>query len=121
MNGNLFNDPEVPLWMKLIHLPEESFERSQYAGESIDGKGKFRLKDLGVMRQLAPGLYEAAAEDMKAHNDMIVAHGNAAKKYKLGKKIGSIPLIDTALHPELATDKKAQERYWKQHPELKAL
>jgi hypothetical protein len=50
-----------------------------------------------------------------------VAHGNAAKKYKLGKKIGSIPLIDTALHPELATDKKAQERYWKQHPELKAL
>ncbi len=117
----LFDDPEVPLWMKIIHLPEEQFERSKYAGDSVDGKGKFRLKDLGVMRQLAPGLYEAAAEDMKEHNSMVVAMGDSAKKYKLGKKIGSIPMIDAALNPELSSDKKEQEKYWKAHPEFKAL
>lgn len=117
---DLFNDPEVPLWFKVLNLPEENFERSQYAGDSFDGKGKFRLKDIGVMKRLAPGLYEAAAQDIKEHNDMVFAHGNSAKKYKLGKKVGSIPLMDAALHPELVNDRKAQEKYWQQNPELKA-
>lgn len=118
---NLFDDPEVPLWFKVISLPEQMFEKSKYAGDSFTGEGKFRLKDTGVMRRLAPGLYEAAAEEIKEHNDMVFAHGNSVRKYKLGKKIGSIPLIDATLHPELMNDKAAQDKYFKAHPELKAL
>lgn len=116
---DIFSDPEVPLWYKILNLDDSKFEKSEYADPN-GSRSKFRLKDLSVMRKLAPHLYEAAAEDIKEHNEMVAAHGNRVKKYKLGKKIGSIPLIDAALHPELTHDVKAQKRYWEQNPQLKA-
>ena len=86
----------------------------------ISGKGKFRLKNLNILRKIAPYLYEAAAEEVKEFNTFHRLNGNTFDKVKLGRKIGSIPLVDMVLHPELQSDKKAQDKYWKEHPELKA-
>ena len=94
------------------------FEKSAHADPFGVGK-KFRLKDIGVLRRLAPGVYESAAGEVKEHNDYVFAHGGKERKYKLGKKLGSIPLWDASLHPELSHDKRAQEKYWQEHPEMK--
>lgn len=118
---DIFSDPDIPLWFKIVNLDEKHFERSKHAGSSVDGKGKFRLKDLGIIRQMAPNIYKAAADEVKEHNDYVFQHGASFKQYKLGKKIGSIPLIDACLHPELASNQKAQEKYWQENPQLKCI
>jgi hypothetical protein len=115
---NLFEDPSVPLWFKVINLDEKHFEKSIYADPNAP-HGKFRLKDPNILRQLAPGVYESAAAQVREHNDTVLLHGSSKKKYKLGKKIGSIPLVEATLRPELMNDPEAQKRYWQQHPELK--
>ncbi len=118
--SNFFNDPDIPAWFKLLQVDEKHFERSLYADpHGTSEAGKFRLKDLGIMREIAPHVYAAAAEQVKEHNEMVAAHGSKIKKYKLGKKIGSIPLYDVTLHPELAHDKAAQKKYFDEHPELR--
>jgi len=107
------NDKSLPLWWRVLNLDAANFEKSVYAGD------KFRLKDLGLMRKIAPKVYDAAAQEVKEHNDYVFQEGKKFNKYRLGKKIGSIPMWDVALHPELMTDKDAQEKYWQQHPELR--
>ena len=113
-------DSEAPLWWKVLNLDDRNFERSRAAGDSHDGNGKFRLKDLGLMRKLAPGLYESAAQEVKEYNDYVFENRGVLKKYKLGRKIGSIPIYDAALHPELINDEAARKKYWEQHPEMKS-
>ena len=109
---------EVPTWWAVLNLDENRFEKSRYADAGAE-REKFRLKDLDVMRKIAPGVYESAAQEVKEHNDYVFQHGKRFNKYKLGKKVGSIPLWDASLHPELMHDKKAQEKYWQAHPEMK--
>lgn len=114
---DLFKDPEVPLWFKLMNLDASHYEKSQYADPNRPNA--FRLKDPTVLQQLAPGLYEAAAGEVKEYNDALLANGKSKRKYKLGKKVGSIPLTEALLRPELMNDKKAQDKYWSQHPRLR--
>ena len=109
---------DIPTWWKILNLEDTQFERSRYADEAAE-REKFRLKDIGVMRKVAPGVYEAAAQEVKEHNDYVFQHGQRFNKYKLGKKVGSIPLLDAGLHPELMHDQKAQDKYFQEHPEFK--
>lgn len=106
-----------PNWWKILNIEASEFERSKYAG--LD-PGKFRLKDLNLLRKVMPGVYESAAEEVKEGNEYITQNGKRFGKTRLGRKIGSIPLYDAALHPELMHDPKAQDRYWQDHPEMKA-
>lgn len=105
-----------PLWWATLNIDAAEFERSKYAGLT---PGKFRLKDLGVMRKLAPGIYESAAEEVKEYSDFLAYSDKNVKKVRLGRKLGSIPLVDAGLNPELMHDPKAQDKYFKLHPELK--
>lgn len=114
---DIFSDPEVPLWMKLLHLDEKHYEKSKYADPL--NPNKFRLKDPAMIRKLAPGLYEAAAGEVKEYNEALAINGSSKRKYKLGKKVGSIPLVEAMLRPELMNDKKAQEKYWQDNPGLR--
>lgn len=113
-NKQLLEDPQVPLWQKILNLDSSRWERSKYAAPHLEGsEGAHRLKDLNIIRQLAPGMYEAAAEEAKAFRDTAVKHNGTFKK------LGSIPVLDMHLHPELRYDKHAQDKYFKEHPELK--
>lgn len=114
---DLFSDPNVPLWFKLLNLDESHYERSQYADPN--NPNKFRLKDPNILMKLAPGLYQAAAGEVKEYNETLLANGKTNRKYKLGKKVGSIPLTVALLRPELMNDKKAQEKFWQENPALK--
>lgn len=109
---------DMPAWWQILNLEASQFEKSRYADENAE-KEKFRLKDLGVMRQLSPGVYEAVAQEVKEHNEYVFQNGKRFNKYKLGKKIGSIPLQDAGLQPELMHDHKAQDKYFQDHPEMK--
>lgn len=109
---------ELPTWWKILNLEDNLFEKSQYANPWQ--AGKFRLKDLGVLRKIAPGLYESTVQEVREDNSYLTQDGKNFKNTALGKKIGSIPLLDVGLHPELASDPKAQEKYWQEHPEYRA-
>lgn len=111
-------DNSLPLWWRLLNIPEEQFERSKYAAPT-DSKGKFRLKDVNILRKIAPEIYESAAEGVKEYSDALFEHKGNFVKHKLGRKLGSIPLVDVALNPELAYDHKAQDKYFQNHPEMK--
>jgi hypothetical protein len=115
--SDIFSDKSVPLWFKLLNIDESHYERSQYADPG--NPNKFRIKDPAILQKLAPGLYEAAAGDVKEYNDALLANGKSKRKYKIGKKLGSIPLIEAMLKPELMNDPKAQEKYWRDNPGLK--
>ena len=117
----IFDDPDVPAWWKVLNLPEENFERTKYAAPLTDpdSKGRFRLKDVNILRKLAPEIYDGAAREIKNYEDVLLEHKGTLKKYNLGKKIGSIPMLDVSLRPELAYDESAQNKYWEEHPELK--
>lgn len=111
-------EDDLPLWWKVINIEDNQFERSKYADKS--GESKFRIKDLTWLRKLAPSVYESAAGEVKEYNEYVAQEsGNKFKKYKLGKKIGSIPIWDAALHPELMHDKAAQNRYWSENNAFK--
>lgn len=112
-------DASIPAWQKILNLDEKHFEKSKYAGDSQSGEGKFRLKDLALLREVAPGTYAAAAEEVKEYSEALFQTKGQIRKYRLGRKLGSIPAFDMALHPELAWDHKAQDKYFSQHPELK--
>lgn len=119
--NNITVSQDDPLWWKLLNLDASHFERSKYAAPlSPESKGKFRLKNLEVLRKLAPDLYEAGAQEVKEYNTYLAEHDGGLKKYKLGRKLGSIHALDAALHPELMNDPKAREKYWLEHPEMKA-
>lgn len=109
---------DTPTWFKVLNLEASQFEKSRYASYGADEE-KFRLKDIGVLRKIAPGVYESAAGEVKEYNDYVSAEGSKINRYKIGKKIGSIPLLDAGLHPELMHDKKAQDKYFKDHPEMR--
>lgn len=113
------DDPTIPAWQKIINLDTRNFERSKYAGESFSPDGKHRLKDLNLLRQIAPGVYESVAQEVKEYSDGLLETRGKFRKYKLGRKLGSIPLLDMAMHPELGHDRAAQDRYFKEHPEFK--
>ena len=108
---------DAPDWFKLLNVDASQFERSKYAGEQA---GKFRIKDLGLLRRVAPKVYQAAAEEVKEGNEFIAQHDKRFGKVKLGRKLGSIPAWDAALRPELLTDPKAQDKYFQDHPEFRA-
>lgn len=110
---------DVPDWFKVLNLEAGLFERSKLLADNPDSKGKFRLKDLNVLREVAPRTYEVAAQEVKEYNDALFETKGQVRKYKLGRKIGSIPMLDAALHPELMNDPKAQDRYFQEHPEMK--
>ena len=112
-NKKFLEDPEIPLYQKILNLDAGRWERSKYLNHSPGSEGAHRLKDLGIIRQLAPKMYEAAAEDVKAFKDSAVKHNGT------WKKLGSIPAIDMELHPELRYDKTAQDKYFMEHPELR--
>ena len=61
-------------------------------------------------------MYKSATEEVKEHNTYNDLNG---EKIKLGRFLGSIVMEDIGLNPELAFDKKEQDKYWIQHPELK--
>lgn len=114
-NKQFLEDKSLPLWARILNLDASRWERSKYAApHREDSEGVHRLKDINIVRQLAPGMYEAAAEEVKAFKDSAVKHNGH------WKKIGSIPTIDMSLNPELRYDKSAQDRYFRDHPELKA-
>ena len=100
---------EYPLWWKLLNLQASDWEWSNYLKQ-------FRLKNLNILRKLAPGLYSECEGEVKEFREFTDLHGN---KVKLGKRIGSIPLIDYFAHPELHKDANEQDRYWREHPEFK--
>jgi len=108
---------DAPVWWRVLNLEDTQFEKSRYADPARPGA--FRLKDVGVLRRLAPGVYEAAADDVREFQDYVFQHGASHRKYRLGRKIGSIPLLDAAHNPELLGDRKAQDRYWQDHPEMR--
>lgn len=113
-NKDYLEDKSIPLWERILNLDSKRWERSKYAGPHMEGsEGAHRLKDLNIIRQLAPQMYEAAAEEVKTFRDSAIKHNGT------WKKLGSIPLVDVHLHPELRYDKNAQDRYFKEHPELK--
>ena len=58
-------------------------------------------------------------DEIKEDNNYDSWDGKKKRKIKLGKKIGSIPLLDFAYHPELANDPKALNKYFIDHPEYK--
>lgn len=103
-------DKSIPLWQRILNLDASRFEKSRYAALNA---GKFRLKDLNILRQLAPGMYATAAEEAAEFRE------TAKRNNGTWKKLGSIPAIDMNLHPELIYDTKAQDRYFSEHPELK--
>jgi len=114
------NIDDAPTWWKILNLPDSHFERSRYAGYALeDGAGEFRIKDTKVLREIAPGVYDGAAMEIKEYNDALFQTRGGFRKYKIGKLLGSIPLIDAALRPELANDPAAQDKYWREHPELR--
>ena len=113
------DDPNIPAWQKIMNIDARNFERSKYAGDSWSGEGKHRLKDLNLLREIAPGIYKSAAEEVREYSQQLFETKGQFRKYKLGRKLGSIPMMDMALNPELATDPKAQDKYFKDHPELK--
>lgn len=121
--SNLALEPDsAPLWWSVLNLPTEQFERSKYAGnQNPDSKGRFRLKDPTVLQKLAPGLYQALADEVKQDNEiMMETKEKSIRKGRLGRKIGSIPLMAYHLNPELADDAKARERFWQDNPWLRA-
>lgn len=118
-SSNFIDNPDIPVWQKILNLDTKNFERSRYAGESFSPEGRHRLKNLNLLREVAPGVYKSAAEEVKEYSDQLFETRGQLRKYKLGRKIGSIPMMDMALHPELAFDKSAQDKYFKDHPELK--
>ena len=45
--------------------------------------------------------------------------GKKKGKIALGRKVGSIPALDFAYHPELANDPVALDKYFKDNPQYK--
>lgn len=93
-NKAYLEDPLIPAWQKILNLDTRHYERSKYAGESI--AGKHRLKDLSILRQVAPGMYAAAAQEVKEYSDALFETHGQFRKYALGRKLGSIPKIGRA-------------------------
>lgn len=114
-NKQFIEDKSLPLWARILNLDASRWERSKYAApQSPDSEGTHRLKDLNLVRQIAPEMYEMAESEAKEFRD------NAVKHNGTWKKVGSIPIMDMSLHPELRYDKFAQDKYFSEHPELKA-
>lgn len=112
----IIKDKSIPLWYRILNLDEKHFEHSEYAGTN---KVEPRIKDLNILRKLAPRVYETCVDEIKEDNNYDSWDGKKKRKIKLGKKIGSIPLLDFAYHPELANDPKALNKYFIDHPEYK--
>ena len=116
---SFLDNPGIPAWQKILNIDASRFERSRYAGQAQSPEGKHRLKDLNILREIAPNTYQSAAEEVKEYSEQLFETRGQFRKYKLGRKLGSIPMLDMALHPELGYDKSAQDKYFKDHPELK--
>jgi hypothetical protein len=101
---------EVPTWWKILNMDANEFSKR--------GK-RWTLNKIDALTKVAPGIYKSAGDEVKAFNEYHVANGNSFGKVKLGRKVGSIPLMDFALHPELADDDQAVEKYFNEHPELR--
>lgn len=110
---SILENPNIPLETKVLNLDASKFEKSEYAD------GKYRLKDLNILRELAPGVYESVADEVKEYSAALFETKGQFRKYNLGRKVGSIPLMDMTLNPELAWDHAAQDKYFQEHPELK--
>lgn len=107
-------DPEIPLWAKLLNLDASRWERSRYAVPHTYGdSGAHRLKDLNILKVLGPGQYQAAVEDVKAFKETAIKHNGTFKK------LGSIPTAWMNLHPELKHDKSAQDKFFRDYPEFR--
>ena len=99
-----------PLWWKLLNTPADGWSKSHITG-------KWQMHDPTMLDRVAPGLYKQAAGEVKEFNDAVTTDG---QKVKLGKRVGSILAQDYFLRPELRYDAKALEKYYEEHPELRA-
>lgn len=114
--NKILSDNSIPLWYRILNVDAKHFEFSKYAGLT---NNRARIKDLDILRKLAPGLYESCVNEVKEFNNYNTWDGKQVKKLPLGKKIGSIPILDWVYQPELQNDKKAQDKYFREHPEFK--
>lgn len=104
---------DSPLWWKTINSDVNEFSKSSV-------NGKWQLNRYDFLKELSPGLYESAAQEVKEFNEYHIHNGNSFDQVKLGRKIGSITMQDFFAHPELQKDPKALKKYWELHPELRA-
>ena len=102
----------MPTWAKMFYMDANEFTRK--------ADGHFELNRYNALKEISPGLYEAAGNEVKEFNEYHRYNGNSFDKVKLGRKIGSITLNDYVMHPELKDDEDALKKYWELHPELRA-
>lgn len=114
--NKILKDKSIPLWYRILNLDEKNFEHSNYAGAN---KVESRIKDLDILRKLAPNLYESCVKEIKEDSIYNTWDGKRKGKVKLGKKLGSIPVVDFAYRPELANDPKAVDKYFIDNPQYK--
>lgn len=117
-NEQIAFDQSVPQWFRILNIEHTEFERSRYAGEA-HGEGKFRLKNVDLLKEMDPAEYKAAVESVKEFNSQLADTKASKRDYKLGRLLCSIPATYMALNPELGTDEKALDRFLESHPELK--
>ena len=103
----------IPPWAKLLWTEITNWSHSKDTGQ-------IQLNSYGFLKEVAPGVYENAAKEVKEFNEYHILNGNSFNKVKLGRRICSIPIEDYVLHPELGRDNKALAKYLELHPELRA-
>lgn len=102
-----------PIWWRILNkLPFTDFNKEH--------DNRWQLKSYDTLNKIAPDLYDAAGQEVKEFNTYHRLNGNSFDKVKLGKRVCSIPFLDAFYHPELLHDKKALEKYLKEHPECRA-
>ena len=112
----IVKDNSKPLWWRILNLDAKNFDISKTAGlNSVNA----RIKDLNILRQLAPRTYEACAEEVKEFNSYNAFDGRKFRKVVLGKKLGSIPMVEWSHRPELQYDEKAVDKYFIENPQFK--
>jgi len=80
---------DVPTWWKVLCLPVTEFTKNP--------DNTWQLNKYEILRELSPGLYESAAQEVKEFNDYHILQGNSFGEVKLGRKVGSIPRLSTPM------------------------
>lgn len=109
-------NPDIPVGDKVINLDASRFEKSKYASQ--DDHSKFRIKDIAVIKSIAPKAFDAAAKEVKEYSDQLFQNRASGKK-STWRKLGSVPTVLLTLRPELAFDKAAWDKFFLENPEYK--